>query len=270
MTHAAPRDSARLRAAGYLAGAGGAHLEGAASLLLEAWRDLLRRTLASSGDTEMQTPLFIDRVALRRSRYATHFPQQLFAAGNAGSSRTPRPLTPAACLHVYPMFRGRSLGTRTRRVFVEGPVARFEAGAWRFPFRLASFRMAELVVIGSAASVERAGTALEEQMAATFHELGLEGGWRPATDPFFGPRGRGARVLQAMRGGKHEYWPADPAVAVASLNRHADTFGTAFDIGAARRTAHSLCLAFGLERLTAAVLLRRGPRPDDWPAQLRR
>ncbi len=155
-------------------------------------------------------------------------------------------------------------------MFVEGPVARFEAGAWRFPFRLASFRMAELVVIGSAASVEHAGTVLEERLTAIFDRLGLEGGWRPATDPFFGPGGRGARVLQAMSGAKHEYWPANPAVAVASLNRHADTFGRAFEITAARRDAHSLCLAFGLERLTAAGLLRWGSRPDDWPAELRR
>lgn len=263
------RDSARLEAAGYLKAGTSVRLTGSASLMLEGWRRLLRGTLASAYEEEVQTPAFIDRNTLVRSRYLAHFPQQVLGATNVRAASAPRPLSPAVCLHFYPTLRGRRLGTAQRCVLVEGPVARYEAAAWRYPFRLASFRMAELVTVGTESGVERIGQSLKGRMSAAFGALGLHGSWRPASDPFFGPQGKGARAMQALSGSKEEYWPAVAPVAVASLNLHGETFGRAFEIRAADQVAHSACLAFGLERLTAASILLWGTQPAHWPPDLR-
>jgi len=58
-------------------------------------------------------------------------------------------------------------------------------------------------------------------------------------------------------------------IALASINRHEDFFASAFRITLANGgPAHSFCVAFGLERLTAAGLLTWGPDQAQWPKEL--
>lgn len=269
MTALGAEDLDRLASWGYAPCAGAVCLTGSAGLLIDRWRWYLRSSLSDHSQVELRPPAFIDRRVLARSGYSRNFPQHVFHAKGRSADAPARVLAPAACLHLYPLLSGTRLGLRPWRGWVEGPVARYESGRWRFPFRLSSFHMAELVVLGEAEAVERDVVRLAGIVESAFDRLGFAGGWRPATDPFFGPALRGARVAQRIRGSKHEYWPASPAVAIASSNRHEDTFGRAFDIGLRDGPAHSGCLAFGLERLTAVSLLRWGPRPDSWPAVLR-
>ncbi len=102
--------------------------------------------------------------------------------------------------------------------------------------------------------------------------LGLQGSFRPATDAFFLGANEGARLIQRLKGLKREYEVQSGfgPVAVASLNYHEDFFGTRFQITSqSGSAAHSLCLAFGLERLTACGLLEWGAEPQRWPAELR-
>ena len=265
----------RLARGGYISGdAGAVLLHGPAAKLFAQWRRFLAQRLASRTDETVETPVFIDRHVVTASKYVAHFPQQVVVARGyrAGRSRT-RFLTPATCLHWYGRLEGTALAKDHVAAFVVGPCARAESGRTSFPYRLAAFHMAELVVMGSAGVADGEASAIEAMLAESFRGLGIGGGFRPATDAFFLPSSRGARIMQQLKGLKREFMsPLDgPGIALASINRHEDFFGGAFRIRlAGGGPAHSFCVAFGLERLTAAGLLTWGPEPAQWPKELSR
>ncbi|MDQ6885129.1 MAG: hypothetical protein M3077_13000 [Candidatus Dormibacteraeota bacterium] len=263
----------RLSEGGYLSGDKGAVvLYGPAAELFKRWRRFLAHRLASLTDAIVETPVFIDPHVLATSKYAAHFPQQVFVGRGLRAPRSrPRFLAPAACLHWYGGLEGTALANDHRSAFVVGPCARVESGRAAFPFRLASFHMAELVAVGTGSAVQNEASAIEGILAASFGGLGIAGGFRPATDAFFLPSGRGARIMQQLKGLKREFTSplGGHDIALASINRHEDFFAGAFRIRlASGRPAHSFCVAFGLERLTAAGLLTWGPYPAQWPREL--
>jgi hypothetical protein len=132
--------------------------------------------------------------------------------------------------------------------------------------------MAELVVVGPANLVADEASAVEEVLTVAFMDLGLRGAFRPATDAFFLPSTRGARILQQLKQLKREFVSplGGNGLALASINRHENYFAKAFRIKLPDGdAAHSFCAAFGLERLTAAGLLAWGADPARWPAGLR-
>lgn len=265
----------QLSVGGYLPGDKGAVLlNGPAAELFTRWRRFLAQRLASLTDATVETPLFIARHVLTTSKYVAHFPQQVFVARGyrAPRSRT-RFLAPAACLHWYGRLEGTTLANDHLSTFVVGPCARVEGGRASFPYRLAAFHMAELVVLGTATAVDDEASMIEGMLAESFGGLRIGGDFRPATDAFFLPSSRGARIMQQLRGLKREFVsPLDEnGIALASINRHEDFFTRAFGISlASGAAAHSFCVAFGLERLTAAGLLTWGTDPARWPEELSR
>src|SRR5438132_297668 len=117
----------------------------------------------------------------------------------------------------------------------------------------------------------RLASLADETLAESFRRLGIGGGFRPATDAFFLPSSRGARLMQQLKGLKREFTcPLDGHdIALASINRHEDFFARAFRIRlASGQPAHSFCAAFGLEPLTAAGLVTWGSDPAQWPRAL--
>jgi hypothetical protein len=263
----------RLAEGGYLSGEkGSVLLSGPAADLFNRWRRYLAHRLASLSQETWETPVFIDRRVLTRSKYVVHFPQQVVVARGYRSPRSgTRFLAPATCLHWYGRLGATTLAGDRVSAFVVGPCARAESGRVSFPYRLAAFHMAELVVVGAARAVDEEASMIERLLAESFRELGIGGGFRPATDAFFLPSSRGARVMQQLKELKREFAsPLDrDGVALASINRHEDFFGRAFGIRLARGgPAHSICVAFGLERLTAAGLLAWGTNPAQWPKAL--
>lgn len=251
-------------------GSGRVLLAGAAAELLAGWRRWLRGRLQPPAQLAVQAPAFIQPAVLRASGYLAHFPQQVVRSRGRGPG-DPMYASPAACLHWYPTLSSAPL-RGARAALVEAACGRFEGGQWRFPFRLAGFHMVELVVVGDSRRVDATRAQVMERVGSGFHRLGLQGEWEAAHDAFFLDSGRGAQALQLLRDSKREYRIASSGqrIALASCNRHQDVFGRAFRIRlASGRPAHSMCLAFGLERLTAAGLLRWGPSPAGWPKALR-
>jgi len=100
--------------------------------------------------------------------------------------------------------------------------------------------------------------------------LGLEHRIVIATDPFFAPTARGKKLLQRVKGLKHELMlPVGDGreIAAASFNNHEAFFGECFDIRqAGGEPAVSGCVAFGLERWLLAYLVAHGPDAAGWPA----
>jgi hypothetical protein len=260
----------QLARSGYAPAENGAVLlQGPAAELFARWRSFLAAGLASLTDETVDTPVFIDRQVLTRSKYLAHFPQQLVVArGYREPQSRPRYLTPATCLHWYGRVAGTAVADDRRSAFLVGPCARAERGRPAFPYRLAAFHMAELVVVASASAVETGAKEVEEALVESFRRLGIGGGFQAATDAFFLPSSRGARLMQQLKGLKREFTsPLDGHdIALASINRHEDFFARAFGVRlASGQPAHSFCAAFGLERLTAAGLLTWGPDPAQWP-----
>ncbi len=263
----------RLTQGGYLSGDEGAVLlHGPAAELFTRWRHFLGQHLASLIDETVETPVFIDRHVLTTSKYVAHFPQQVFVGRRFRSPRSrSRFLAPATCLHWYGRLEGTALANDHLATFVVGPCARVEGGRASFPYRLAAFHMAELVVLGAAGVVDAEASVIEGMLAESFRGLGIGGAFRAATDAFFLPSSRGARIMQQLKELKREFVsPLDGnGIALASINRHEDFFARAFGIRlASGGPAHSFCVAFGLERLTAAGLLTWGPDPAQWPKAL--
>jgi len=265
----------RLARGGYVPGDDGAVLlHGPAAELFAGWRHFLAQRFASLTDETVETPVFIDRQVLTTSKYLAHFPQQLVVArGHRAPRFRTRFLTPAACLHWYGHLQATALPNDHLSALIVGPCARAESGRTSFPYRLAAFRMAELVVVGAAAAMDGEASVIEGLLADAFRRLGIGGSFQPATDAFFLPSSRGARIMQQLKGLKREFVsPLDgQPIALASINRHEDFFVRAFRIRlASGRPAHSFCVAFGLERLTAAGLLSWGTDPARWPEELSR
>jgi len=121
--------------------------------------------------------------------------------------------------------------------------------------RLRSFHMREIIAVGSQDTVEEFRSwAIEEvnRMAADF---GLQLRFEPANDPFYLPSSRA--LLTAIDPVKFEFL-AEDGTAIASINRHRNFFGDRLDIAVDGHPAHSVCLAFGLERWVHALSLRHG------------
>ena len=77
----------------------------------------------------------------------------------------------------------------------------------------------------------------------------------------------GAAVLQRMTGAKQE-WRTQDGTALGSVNLHHDAYGTRFDIRVEDGPAHSMCVAFGIERLVAESLRAWGESKDGWPSEV--
>jgi seryl-tRNA synthetase len=188
-------------------------------------------------------------------------------------SATELVLAPAACYPLYPMAAAR------------GPLPKdglqFDVAAYCFrreasheAGRLQSFRMREYVFMGTAEQVIDFRARWMRQAETMAKLLGLPYRIAPASDPFFGRAGRIAALSQLEQSLKFELLIAiesdEHPTACMSFNCHRDHFATIWDlrtdIGA---TAHTGCVAFGLERLALAMFATHGIVVQNWPAAVR-
>jgi seryl-tRNA synthetase len=175
-------------------------------------------------------------------------------------------LAPAACYAVYPALAARTPGGPTA-VTVCGTCFRREA---RYaPLRRQwSFRMREVVHVGTPASARAFLDAARGAVDALAQAWDLPIAVATATDPFFDPARSPRYLHQKLFPAKHEM-VYDGDLAIGSFNLHRDYFGEAYGLRIDGATAHTACVAFGLERWVWAVLHRHGRDPSRWPAPLR-
>ncbi|GAB3127561.1 amino acid--[acyl-carrier-protein] ligase [Streptomyces calidiresistens] len=233
--------------------------------------------LAAAEDlTVLTAPPVLPRDVVERSGYVREFPHLLGSVHNFGGDAsewlTRRAeavsggtwhdrqeiadvvLTPAACYHIYPLLGGTTL-TAPARFAVEASCYRHEATTE--PGRFRSFRMRELVFIGTPDACVEFRDRWRQRVADWLTSLGLDVVTETATDPFFGP---GAKLLSVnQRAQELKFELVAPVAdglrqAVASANCHKDHFGDIFGIELPDGSpAHSACVAFGLERIALAV-----------------
>jgi seryl-tRNA synthetase len=181
-------------------------------------------------------------------------------------------LASAACHSVYPLCTGR-LPSQGRLFDVLGYCFRHEPST--DPARMQSFRMQELVYVGDeAGAMDHRAKGLDVGLEM-LRGLGLEMQAVPASDPFFGRAGRilanGQLDNELKIEGVTPICDAERPTAIMSGNYHQDHFSRPFLIKTADGgMAHSACVAFGIERITLALLHRHGLELGAWPVSVQR
>ena len=232
----------------------------------------IRSMALAQGAQEAAYPDLIGREVLCAAEYDRAFPHLLMTAAAARNpdvapddlfrfDNLQNPvwfLSPAVCYHTYAQFAGRIL-VGPVLITARGKCFRNEGRELSFGRRQIEFEMREIVLLGPGAWIEQRLPQLQDQVEAVAAELGVNGHWQTAEDPFFLPRARGKAFLQRLLATKREYCLHDSEnLAIASVNRHGAFFGERFRILSADHSpAHSACVAFGLDRWTAAR-----PRPQ--------
>jgi hypothetical protein len=181
-------------------------------------------------------------------------------------------LTPATCLHVYHHFCKQELSNSSFGVC--GKCFRYESSNMTDLRRLWEFTMREIALIGDVDWVRRQRDISTGHMADVLEELELPGEIRTASDPFFvSPESLAQTWFQLASDTKYEIsllLPDEQRIAVGSHNLHGDFFGRQFQISlAGGATAHSACIAFGLERWIWAFIAEHGQNPSRWPRAVR-
>lgn len=190
-----------------------------------------------------------------------------------GLSATELVLAPAACYPVYPLAAARGSLPSDGLLFDVACYC-FRREATHELDRLQAFRMREYVCMGTADQVQDFRARWMSRAESMARLLCLPCEIAPASDPFFGRLGRIAAVSQLEQYLKFELLiplksEAKPT-ACMSFNYHRDHFGTSWGLRtAAGATAHTGCVAFGLDRLTLALFVTHGVDLQSWPAAVR-
>lgn len=183
-------------------------------------------------------------------------------------------LSPAACYPLYPLVASRGRLPPGGLIFdVAADCFRREPS--RSLDRLQSFRMREFVRIGSPAEITTFREGWMARARQLADELALPYTVDAANDPFFGRVGQVMAVSQLQQALKFEllipYHAAAKPTACMSFNYHREHFGLVWDIKDARsELAHTGCVAFGMDRLGAALFANHGLDTARWPASTRR
>lgn len=182
-------------------------------------------------------------------------------------------LIPAACYPIYPIAAKRG------PVPSEGLIFDVAAECFRHEpsvdiDRLQSFRMREFVRIGSPADVAVFREQWIKRAASIVELLCLPFEFDRASDPFFGRIGQFMAANQVEQALKFELLipvkTKGAPTACMSFNYHRDHFGKTWELlDKEGETAHSGCVAFGIDRLALALFATHGLRVDEWPHMVR-
>lgn len=247
------------------------------------------------GAEVLRFPPVMSRAQLEKSGYLNSFPNLLGcvcalhgseaqiraalerhdgAEWTASLSASDLVLSPAACYPVYPLVAARGALPPGGLLFDVAAVC-FRHEPSRALHRLQSFRMREFVRIGTPADISafcEQWMARAPQLAA---QLGLPCKLDVANDPFFGRVGQIMAVSQRQQALKFEllvpYCEGAPPTACMSFNYHRDHFGATWNLRTeAGETAHTGCVAFGIDRLALALFATHGLDLPHWPVAVRK
>lgn len=203
------------------------------------------------------------RELCERYQDGTSWPELLEPAGVVLSS--------AACHSLYPLCTGR-LPEEGRRYEIQNWCFRHEPST--DPSRMVAFRMHELVYIGDPDVAQIHRDSMLSNGLELLGSFGLPMHAVPANDPFFGRVGNILASAQLEDNLKIEgvtpICSQERPTAIISGNCARDHFGEPFQIETHDgQVAHSSCVAFGIDRITLALLHRHGLDPARWPATVR-
>lgn len=247
-------------------------------------------------DTEvLRFPPVMSRRQLEKSGYLKSFPHFLgcvsclsgaeadirssverYEAGGdwtSGLAAADLVLSPAACYPIYPLVASRGHVPAAGLVF-DVACDCFRREPSKMLDRLQSFRMREYVCIGAPEQILEFRARWMKRAESFAGQLGLSYRIDHASDPFFGRGGKLMAISQVEQALKFELLvpvhSEEEPTACMSFNYHRDHFGTAWNLcNEAGQTAHTGCVAFGIDRLALALFATHGVEFEEWPARVR-
>jgi seryl-tRNA synthetase len=182
-------------------------------------------------------------------------------------------LTPASCYPIYPIAAERGPLPAEGYVF-DVACDCFRREPSEALDRLQSFRMREYVRIGTPDQIASFRQDWIEKARGLADDLGLEHEVELASDPFFGRGGQLMAASQMEQALKFELVipviSREKKTACMSFNYHQDHFGKTWGLeSAAGESAHTGCVAFGMDRLACALFVAHGADAARWPAPVR-
>jgi seryl-tRNA synthetase len=270
----------------------------ARTALFEKIADGLGALISSyrEADTEvLRFPPVMSRRQLEKSGYLKSFPHFLGCVSclggdeadirasveryEAGGDWTPGlaaadlVLSPAACYPVYPLVASRGHVPAGGLIF-DVACDCFRREPSKMLDRLQSFRMREYVCIGTPGQIQDFRARWMKRAEGFAGQLGLPYRIDQASDPFFGRGGKLMAMSQVEQALKFELLvpvhSEDRPTACMSFNSHRDHFGTVWNLcNAAGQTAHTGCVAFGIDRLALALFATHGIELAQWPVRVR-
>jgi seryl-tRNA synthetase len=250
----------------------------------------------SEPDTEvLRFPPVMSRRQLEKSGYLKSFPHFLgcvsclggaeaeirssverYEAGEdwtTGLSAADLVLSPAACYPIYPLVASRGHVPAGGLMF-DVACDCFRREPSKMLDRLQSFRMREYVCVGTPKQVEDFRGRWVTRAQGFADRLGLIWCIDQASDPFFGRGGKLMAMSQVEQALKFELLvpvhSTEQPTACMSFNNHRDHFGMTWNLrDATGQTAHTGCVAFGIDRLALALFATHGLELPQWPAPVR-
>ena len=258
--------------------------------VVEGLNRLITR-LRQPGTQALRFPPVMSRRQLETTGYQNNFPQLLggvcclgghnghTANGSAGvewaaaAAVSDLVITPAACYPLYPIVAARGPVPTAGLLFdVQADCFRREPS--RQLDRLQSFRMREFVCVGSAEQASQFRANWLDRAGELAAQLGLSARLDKASDPFFGRTGKMLAISQLENSLKYELlipiYSEEQPTACMSFNYHLDHFGLTWEIRTiGAETAHTACVAFGIDRLALALFAGHGTELSLWPQSTR-
>ncbi len=217
---------------------------------------------------EWQIPALIGGDILRKCGYFKTMPNQLTAVGyinpDSISDVIARDevnekeiinrnfyLTPAACIHIYPMLKKENLCNEI--ITTKARVYRYENAKFETGKRLWDFGVREFVAVGNSEFIKK---FLEEfqQKSLEFSKLcGIECMINESNDHFYPTKNnKTIEKIQKNNGLKKELICVSDGLAIASYNYHGYHFSKTFGFDKEGKIVTG-CVGFGLDRWVSAI-----------------
>ncbi len=182
-------------------------------------------------------------------------------------------LSPAACYPVYPLVASCGSVSAGGLVF-DVACDCFRREPSKMLDRLQSFRMREYVCIGNPEQIQDFRARWMKRAEGFAGQLALPYRIEQASDPFFGRGGKLMAMNQVEQELKFELLipvhSEEQPTACMSFNNHRDHFGATWNLRTASgATAHTGCVAFGVDRLALALFATHGVEFAQWPTRVR-
>ena len=197
----------------------------------------------------------------------------IFSNGNM--KRPENVVRHAACVPIYPMLKDAYIPADSPKYYlISGKCFRNEGANVYELARLNEFYMKEFVCIGTleqTLDMIKSARALWEEWIDTFN---LNCTIETANDSFFASNYKKLKIFQILGDSKQEfrvYIPdGDFFCAVSSSNVHRTHFTKTYNIHNDNSFCQSSCFAFGVERLSYALLSQKGVDIDKWDEATRK
>lgn len=220
-------------------------------------------------------PALIDGDVLKKCNYFESFPQHLSAVSTVKEGKLNEVssakhvndkdlqthnkfLTPAACLHLYPMLEGKDIDELN--ITTRARVYRYERNRYDEIGRFWDFTVREMVFVGSKIYVQKMLKEIRDKALAYAKKITPNAKLVLSSDVFYeNKRNVIKKKLQIVNEKKYELViPIDSEdVAVASFNYHGEHFSLPFNFNK-NGTIVSGCVGFGLERWLLAKTFYEG------------